>query len=542
MNAPAPALQAAVQRAVADGVLPEDATLAEQDARPWPVVLLTGLGAWLAAIPLLGVVGLLLGDLIARSFGPYFVGALLLGAAVTVLRSRGLAIFVEQLAVPALLVGGGSLAFGLFRDLPLQAAAAVLAFVALGLAWAIDRPWLRVLLGAAAAGLAIVAVLPRDMVKTGGAFLVPAWLALHAALGLWLAVMAWLREGAIAGDDARAASTAESAGAGWVLLVLAGLAAWSGMAFLLAGTLGFWGELARDVGVLEKPVSLLLYRVASSALALGAAAVVARAWPSLRRWDAGAVAAVLAGLSAFLPALGGVLLALAWTATTQRWRLAGAAAFAAAWIIGAFYYQLQWPLAQKALVLVVAALLLGAIAWLARAPREAAPAATQPGTRRSTLLVALGALATLAVANFAIWEKESLIANGDKVYVELAPVDPRSLMQGDFMRLNFRLPDTQAHALAGRRPHAALARDARGVAVARRIVQPGEALAPGEMRIELTPKDGRWTLVTDAWFFREGDAKRWEAARFGEFRVLPDGRALLVGLADAQLRTIPISP
>jgi uncharacterized membrane-anchored protein len=44
--------------------------------------------------------------------------------------------------------------------------------------------------------------------------------------------------------------------------------------------------------------------------------------------------------------------------------------------------------------------------------------------------------------------------------------------------------------------------------------------------------------VTDAWFFREGDAERWQKARYGEFRVAPDGRALLVGMADADLRPI----
>lgn len=44
--------------------------------------------------------------------------------------------------------------------------------------------------------------------------------------------------------------------------------------------------------------------------------------------------------------------------------------------------------------------------------------------------------------------------------------------------------------------------------------------------------------MSDAWFFREGDAARWEKARFGEFRVLPDGKALLVGMADEKLQVI----
>ena len=80
--------------------------------------------------------------------------------------------------------------------------------------------------------------------------------------------------------------------------------------------------------------------------------------------------------------------------------------------------------------------------------------------------------------------------------------------------------------------------DARGVATLVRLHPPGEPLGADELRIELTPKNGQWTLVTDAWFFREGDAARWQAARFGEFRVAADGRALLVGLADEKLAAI----
>jgi uncharacterized membrane-anchored protein len=66
----------------------------------------------------------------------------------------------------------------------------------------------------------------------------------------------------------------------------------------------------------------------------------------------------------------------------------------------------------------------------------------------------------------------------------------------------------------------------------------GQPLAADEIRIELTPKNGRWILVSDAWFFREGDAQRWAAARYGEFSVAADGRALLVGMADDKLQAI----
>jgi len=159
-------------------------------------------------------------------------------------------------------------------------------------------------------------------------------------------------------------------------------------------------------------------------------------------------------------------------------------------------------------------------------------------------LFAGAAAATLAAANFGIWEKEQLIARGQPVYMALAPVDPRSLLQGDFVRLNFSVPGAlrgEVETLLARgRPQVVARRDARGVATLLRMQREAEPLAEGEFLIELTPKDGRWILVSDAWFFREGEAKRFEAAKFGEFRVGADGKALLVGVADAQLQ--PIAP
>ena len=91
--------------------------------------------------------------------------------------------------------------------------------------------------------------------------------------------------------------------------------------------------------------------------------------------------------------------------------------------------------------------------------------------------------------------------------------------------------------LTAQRPHVVARRDARGVATLLRI-DDGAPLGADELRIELTPKDGRWILVSDAWFFKEGDAKRWQAAKYGEFRVEPGGRALLVGLRGEKLEAL----
>ena len=531
------------------------------NTRPWPVMLLIALGAWLAALPLLGVVGLLLGDLITQGVGPYLVGALLLAAAVLVLRSQPLPVFLEQLGLQALLVGAGALGFGLFRDLGERAAATALCAVTLAVAVILPQAWLRLLLGVGAAVLFGLASLPPEERVWDFGSHAGLWAALHTLVALWM--LAGLAQSA-SGPRWRAAF--EPLRAGWLLATLAGLAGWSGLTLLVGASAGggLMGELARMPWQTGREDATVL-RATSAALALVGGCWAARQWPALRQGWCGAVALVLAALAACMPALGAVLLVLTLLATAARWGLALAAAFTAAWILGAFYYALALPLQWKALLLLSAGVVLGALAWRElRAQRGSLPPVALPAVspvaspvvspvvssvasavalapRGGRLGIALTVLAVLLVVNLTLWQKERLIADGQPVFVELVPVDPRSLLQGDFMQLRFRLPDEVGEPLPGwlgtPRPQVLARRDARGVVTLRRA-EPGAALQPGDLRIELTPKRGTWVLVTDAWFFAEGDAARWAQARYGEFRVDDAGRALLVGLRDAALKPL----
>lgn len=551
------------RRARATGLLPPDAPWLAADTRPWPVVLLTALGAWLAAVPLLAVVSMLLGPLVIAGIGPWLVGALVIAGAAVVLNARGVPLFVEQLAVPGLLVGLGTLSFGAWRDLPSAAAALLLAAVAGVLAAAIARTWLRVLLGAAMAALVGYAVL-RWVAPTDARFVSRLFWVSHALLLPGLAALAVCPPGLGRGAPAQVAAALEAIGSGWLLLLMAALSLQAGVTFLVAGALGGAGALAQDMSGFLAPRAVLNPRVALG-LALGAVAVaaLARAWPEVRRPPVLAASAVLAALAWLQPLAGALMLLAALAAVSGRRALAGAAALGWAWVIGAAYYALAWPLSTKAAVLAGAGAVLGALAWTwARSTSDAplvghgpnadatterpAPRPSAPASRLGTAAVALGTVTTLAVAGVAIWQKERLIASGRPVFLELAPVDPRSLMQGDYMRLAFKLP-AQARSASREAPgvprlQVAGPVDDRGVARLERLVQPGQALAPGELRVELTARAGRWTVATDAWFFAEGDGQRWSRARYGEFRVDADGRALLVGLADADLRLIRADP
>ncbi len=518
-------------------------------SRPWPVVLLTALGAWLAAIPVLIAVGMVLGDTLLHGIGAYIVGVMVLGAAVVVLRSQDLPLFVEQLAIPALLVGGGTLTMGVMSDFGQVGGSLLLLAVVLALAAAIGQAWLRVLLGTLAASLLGAALVPESGWGSGMARML--WV-LHGLLALWLLAVYAPRPSAWQ-------ALIEPMATGWLLAAVAALAWTSGTSFLVSGAVGA-NELGGVVRELQGDGARSIFgsslQVISAALVLATTALGAQAWPALRSVLALAVAAVLSVLAWFMPALGATLLALMVVALAHQWRLAGACALAAAWIVGAFYYQLQWPLADKAVLLVAAGAVLATLVWVhhlhqARSANASTTTAANLAIPRLTQNAHLwfllgGALLTLLVANGAIWQKENLIAHGAKIFVPLAPVDPRSLMQGDYMSLNFATNnDSTVPMLAdlgGKRPHMVVKLDARGVASVVRLHTADAALAADEKLLELTPKDGRWVVVTDAWFFKEGDAALWQNAKFGEFRVLPGGRALLVGMADAELKAIASPP
>ncbi|MFN0161793.1 MAG: GDYXXLXY domain-containing protein [Burkholderiales bacterium] len=148
----------------------------------------------------------------------------------------------------------------------------------------------------------------------------------------------------------------------------------------------------------------------------------------------------------------------------------------------------------------------------------------------------LGLLLILGAVNLSIVGKERLVAHGRMVLLELAPLDPRSLMQGDYMRLDTRMARSLPTDLVMSGAHAVrLTVDARGVATAAAFDK-GGGLGSNEARMVARTDKGRgWHLGSDAFFFQEGTARVYEAARYGEYRVSESGESVLVALRDANL-------
>lgn len=164
--------------------------------------------------------------------------------------------------------------------------------------------------------------------------------------------------------------------------------------------------------------------------------------------------------------------------------------------------------------------------------------------KRSRWIIVLTTVVVLVVVNWAIWQKERHLAEGEVVYLELAPVDPRSLMQGDYMALNFALSDQIRSALhqserdedslQARNGYVVVRLDEQRIAHFQRL-DDGSSLRDDERRLRYRLRNGQVRFTTDAFFFQEGHGERYEPARYGQLRVNTKGEPLLVALYNAEL-------
>ncbi|MGX9934006.1 GDYXXLXY domain-containing protein [Advenella kashmirensis] len=168
----------------------------------------------------------------------------------------------------------------------------------------------------------------------------------------------------------------------------------------------------------------------------------------------------------------------------------------------------------------------------------ASQARASRGWPRAPVLASIvtGLVAVLAAANVDIVQKEAIIRDGTRFVVALRPVDPRSLMQGDYMTLNFASQGGEDGNLFADYSHryVELQPDAQGVYhFTRTLRQMAPPAQPGNVVVRYRRQlDERVLFVTDAYFFPEGQAEHFARARYGEFRVNQEGVALLTGLLD----------
>ena len=158
---------------------------------------------------------------------------------------------------------------------------------------------------------------------------------------------------------------------------------------------------------------------------------------------------------------------------------------------------------------------------------------------RSVIALA-SAVAILAFVNLSIAGKERQLQSATVVYLELAPVDPRSLMQGDYMALRFKIADDafgRGRSKESEDGRIVVKLDPRNVAAYVRR-DGGDALAEGEAVLRYRVRNDEVKFATNAYFFQEGHARYYERARYGEFRAAPDGETILTAMRGEKLEIL----
>jgi len=138
------------------------------------------------------------------------------------------------------------------------------------------------------------------------------------------------------------------------------------------------------------------------------------------------------------------------------------------------------------------------------------------------------------VINGMIARKEAAIRQGITMIVPLAPRDPRSLMQGDYMALRYDVPFNVGGYSAQKRGQMVVKLDPQGAVQFLRI-HTGEALAEGEHRLRFTRTGSGTRVGPTSFFFQEGYEPFYRNARYGELKVSTSGESILVGLRNADL-------
>jgi hypothetical protein len=225
--------------------------------------------------------------------------------------------------------------------------------------------------------------------------------------------------------------------------------------------------------------------------------------------------------------------------------------------LGIYYYSLIIPLFYKALLLLLFALIFSCVAiYLLRKYKPQTQSAVGfANVSKVKPLVALAVVLLILIPlNYKVQQFEDVLATGKPVVLKIAPVDPRSLMQGDYMALSYAiLNDIRANLnesedgviLAKEKKHpskvyALIHQDEQGVATLCRV----EDSLPNDFKdcvanVYLPVNNFKWLpeLPSQEYFLAEGKGQHYAQAEYAEYRF-KDGILLLARLLDKDLKAL----
>ncbi|MCU7617993.1 GDYXXLXY domain-containing protein [Chryseobacterium sp. PBS4-4] len=155
------------------------------------------------------------------------------------------------------------------------------------------------------------------------------------------------------------------------------------------------------------------------------------------------------------------------------------------------------------------------------------------------LIILLNLILLLVYFNWSVFKKEELLKDGELVLLKLAPVDPRSLMQGDYMTLRYDISQNIDAEKIPKRGYCIVKLDSQGIAKKVRFQQDKTPLRSGEHLIQYNAPDN-WNvnIGAESYFFEEGQAEKYAKAEYGGIKIDQYGNSILIGLYNKNLKLI----
>lgn len=154
------------------------------------------------------------------------------------------------------------------------------------------------------------------------------------------------------------------------------------------------------------------------------------------------------------------------------------------------------------------------------------------------LAIILSTLFVFSILNYSIYHKEKILISGEEIFLALVPVDPRSLIQGDYMQLGYAIENTAKNNLIHapkERGDIVITLDNKKIAHFDRF-KDNHPLKNNEKLIRYTFDKNHFfrpiQIQPNSFFFQEGQGAYFAKAKYAIFHYNGIKEYVLVGLAD----------
>ena len=156
-------------------------------------------------------------------------------------------------------------------------------------------------------------------------------------------------------------------------------------------------------------------------------------------------------------------------------------------------------------------------------------------------IILLNLIVLLFLFNKSVFHKEETLKNGELALLKLAPVDPRSLIQGDYMRLRYDIARNIPQDSVSKRGYCIVKLNDKEIAKRVRFQDNVQPKNNGEFAIRYnSQKWGNIDIGASAFFFQEGNVDTYNKAKYGGLMIDNNGKSILIGLFDKDLHKIEI--